>query len=264
MLSLRASSLLLIAALLTPALAAADVITLSGTVRDFKGNNEAGGHVDFENACCGMDLGVVTGTLGADGKPVYAGGSWSTHGAAAFNQWFRNVPGVNLSQSVSLNLSNGLPGPGGIYTYDNPNFFPIDGQLFGNTPGWGHNYGFTFELHTTFNYGGGENFTFVGDDDVFVYINDKLVINLGGVHGAAGAAVDLDAMAGALGITTGHNYDLDLFFAERHTSASSFRIQTTLALSPKPDPTVPEPGILSLIGLGLLGVGLARRKAIAK
>ncbi|MEO7093955.1 MAG: fibro-slime domain-containing protein, partial [Polyangiales bacterium] len=58
--------------------------------------------------------------------------------------------------------------------------------------------------------------------------NGKLVIDLGGVHGAEDAEVDLDARAAELGITKGKVYPLDFFFAERHTSESTFRIDTTL------------------------------------
>jgi fibro-slime domain-containing protein len=41
--------------------------------------------------------------------------------------------------------------------------------------------------------------------------------------------VDLDAQAAALGIAKGTIYPLDLFHAERHTTASTFRIDTNLS-----------------------------------
>jgi hypothetical protein len=75
-------------------------------------------------------------------------------------------------------------------------------------------------------------------------------VDLGGVHGAESGSVNLDT----LGLTTGNNYSLDLFFAERHTVASNFRMETSLQLT-----TAPEPTILALLSLGLLGVGAARR-----
>ena len=74
-------------------------ITLDATIRDFKAAHQPGGHVDFENGCCGNVLGIVQNTLGADGKPLYtsSGTAATTHGAAAFNQWYNDVSGVNLS-----------------------------------------------------------------------------------------------------------------------------------------------------------------------
>jgi fibro-slime domain-containing protein len=116
----------------------------------------------------------------------------------------------------------------GVYSYQNNSFFPIDNQLWGNE-GQGHNFHFTTEIHVSFQYNGGETFTFTGDDDVWVFINKQLVIDLGGVHGAANANVQLDT----LGLAPGGIYPLDVFHAERHTVQSNFRIDTTICSMPQ-------------------------------
>ncbi len=193
--------------------------TLTGVLRDFKEE-----HPDFEYKI-GDDPGIVQNDLGSDGKPVYAGsaGNDTTTTKENFDQWFRDVSGVNKSVSFPITLTKS----GSVFTYENNSFFPLDGQGWGNE-GHEHNFHFTYELHTTFNYAGGETFKFTGDDDLFVFINKKLAIDLGGVHGAQTAEVNLDADAGKLGLTKGNVYSLDFFFAERHTSESNFRIDTTL------------------------------------
>ena len=55
-----------------------------------------------------------------------------------------------------------------------------------------------------------------------------LVIDLGGVHGPLEATVDLDAVADRIGLVRGERYPIHLFFAERHTSQSTFTIETTV------------------------------------
>jgi fibro-slime domain-containing protein len=204
-------------------IAFAQTITLQGTIRDFNDT-----HPDFEDGL-GVDPGIVLPDIGGDKKPVYAGlaGNPTTHGQTAFDQWYRNVVGVNLPVLYSITLTE--IGTSGIYEFLSNSFFPIDNQLYGNQ-GRSHNYHFTYEIHTTFTYSGGETFTFTGDDDLWVFLNGKLAIDLGGVHAALSASVDLDAQAAALGLVPGNTYDFDLFFAERHTTESNFHIQTTIAL----------------------------------
>lgn len=190
---------------------------LVGVLRDFHAT-----HADMEKAF-GDDPGIVQPVLGADDKPVYAGPTPTTHGQAAFDQWYRDVQGVNLSTSVTLPLAKS----GKELSYSDGTFFPIDGQLFGNE-GNLHNFHFTFEVKSQFRYLGAELFTFTGDDDLWVFINRRLVIDLGGVHGTASQTVSLDARAAELGIQVGNVYSFHLFFAERHTSGSSFRLETTI------------------------------------
>lgn len=198
--------------------------TLTATIRDFRAS-----HIDFQNKN-GGEQGIVAAMLGSDRKPVYAGGAGTntTHGAAAFDQWYRDVPGVNMPFSVRLALSE-QPVGSGNFVYDSDAFFPLDGMGWPGEERHGHNFHFTTEIHATFRYGGGEVFTFRGDDDVFVFVNGRLAIDLGGVHGAQSQTLDFDAEAAALGIQVGQTYPLDLFHAERHTVESNFRIETSIA-----------------------------------
>jgi fibro-slime domain-containing protein len=203
---------------------------LTTTVRDFHAHNPP----DFELPITGDndDPAIVEPELGSDDTPVYAGNptTLTTSGAVNFHEWYHDSldsPPVNMSTQISLPLSVAAGAPD-FYVYDNLSFFPIDNQLFGNE-GLPHNYHFTLEAHTHFQYRGGEIFSFAGDDDTWVFINRRIAINLGGVHATEGATVSLDAKAGDLGIVIGGRYQLDIFFAERHTISSTFRIRTSIA-----------------------------------
>jgi fibro-slime domain-containing protein len=204
---------------------------LPAKIRDFKFHNPS----DFEDPEGNSDLsspGLVKVDLGADGTPEYApAGPVRPHtsGAANFALWYHDVAGVNQVIPYTIPLTTDAQG---VSRFVSTAFFPIDGQGFGNegvdVNGASHNFSFTTEVHTSFVYKGGEVFTFTGDDDLWLFINKKLAIDLGGLHPPLSGTVDLDAKAAELGITKGSTYPMDIFHAERHTDASNFRIETTI------------------------------------
>jgi len=209
-------------------------------------------NVDFQNpvGCGGHVTGMVAPELNEDGLPQKATVMPADCDPQTFDQWF--VP-QELSSGytnatcydMTLELDNDGFWLADIAADKNrgiPGFFPIndfrwldDAQTIAN-PNHSeladcnnlgmHNFHFTMHINAEFEYIPGQYFSFRGDDDVWVFINDTLVVDIGGVHGPVEGSVDLDT----LGLEEGSTYPFAIFFAERNTCGSNFKMRTSIDL----------------------------------
>jgi fibro-slime domain-containing protein len=239
---------------------------------DFKSWKDTGGHPDFEHYQGNGQAGIVQPALGANGVPVHVASCvpWTSNlcppGAAVptwnaatdwFGMWY--VDNATFNKTVVQTLT--LPQiAGGGFQFSTTQFFPIDNAGWGITPTnqatATHNFGFTSVTRYWFEYSGAATLSFFGDDDVWVFINKQLAVDLGGTHQQALGSITLDATSGngfacdfvapgtsiaslnncnsatqvggghavTLGLKVGSVYEIVVFQAERFTTESNYQL----------------------------------------
>jgi fibro-slime domain-containing protein len=187
------------------------------TAYTVKLENSSGLHIDDIPTQCGITIDDSRGSAGGAGGGITS--------AATFGQWFEDLLGVNASRPHHLVMRDSS----GTYQHTDDAFLPIDGKLYGNE-GDAHNYYFTYDAPATFTYEAcaGQTIRFEGSDDCWIFIDNQLIIDLGGVEAGTPQVCELDRLR----LVDGETYSFRLFYAHRHAGPARFSLQTNFELAP--------------------------------
>jgi fibro-slime domain-containing protein len=91
----------------------------------------------------------------------------------------------------------------------------------GTLNGQPHNFYFTTEARYLFRYDAPAQLSFFGDDDVWVFVNGRLALDLGAPHERLMGTVTIDT---TLGLEVGRIYEIAVFHADRHPRESNYQL----------------------------------------
>ena len=200
----------------------------------------------FEWESCGyynkaVETGLVDCALNEEHLPVLKGGKLlSNKGLTDTERWFHQVEGESASYIGALKLE--YQAEGAKFYFANRDFYPVDKAEFSggdavNKDGHNHLFTMNFAVPFTVLASGEENFEIAADDDTFVFVGDKLVLDMGGVHdsvrgrfaingeGEVYAGVGDEELAySGVKLTEGEGEMIRIFHADRDARESRFEM----------------------------------------
>ena len=134
-----------------------------------------------------VEKGMVEFLLSKEYLPVAVAGKLTSNRGVDFSRWFSTVEGK--SQAYAGVLKMNYRAEGAEFSFVDPEFYPLDTAEFSDgdfTNDDGHNHLFTMNFAVPFSplLSGEEEFSIEADDDTFVFVGNKLVLDMGGVHEA--------------------------------------------------------------------------------
>lgn len=198
----------------------------------------------FEWTKCGynnyaIETGLVSAKLGADYLPIAEGGSFTSNKGVKgdnFTRWFKAVDGKSKNIPSVLNLTYNESNSS--FVFENEKFYPVDGLGFKDVDEDGHNHLFTLSLGIPFRVlkSDRQSFEITADDDTWVYIGDKLVLDMGGIHepvtgylqisenGEVNTGVGDEELAYSGTTIAGDSAIIRVFHADRDSKESVFKM----------------------------------------